>query len=122
MSRWSSACGAVVLAALVLAFPFLVNGYWLSVGVLAMFYAIVAASWALLAGYAGQFSFGHMAFVSLGGYTSGLLVKWFGIPIPLGIAAGVVLSFVVGGGIGYVGLRMRGPYLALFTVAFSEVL
>ena len=54
-----------------LAFPFLVNAYWLTVGVLAMFYAIVAASWALLAGYAGQFSFGHMAFVSLGAYTSG---------------------------------------------------
>src|ERR1700722_20059719 len=115
-------CGALVLAALVLAFPWLVNPYWLTVAILAFFYAIVAASWALLAGYAGQFSFGHMAFVSLGGYTSGLLVKWFSIPIPLGIAAGVVLSFVVGGGIGYVGLRMRGPYLALFTVAFSEVL
>jgi branched-chain amino acid transport system permease protein len=115
-------CGALVIGALVLAFPYLVNGYWLTVAILACFYAIVTASWALLAGYAGQFSFGHMAFVSLGGYTSGLLVKWLGIPIPLGIAAGAALSFVVGGSIGYVGLRMRGPYLALFTVAFSEVL
>ena len=122
MSRWSSACGAAVLAALVLAFPFLVNGYWLSVGVLAMFYAIVAASWALLAGYAGQFSFGHMAFVSLGAYTCGLLVTTFDVPIPVGMVAGVVLCAVVGAGIGYVCLRMRGPYLALFTVAFSEVL
>jgi branched-chain amino acid transport system permease protein len=121
MSRWSSAA-AVVVAGLALAFPFLVNGYWLSVGVLAMFYAIVAASWALLAGYAGQFSFGHMAFVSLGAYTSGLLVVTFGVPIPLGMAAGVVMCAVVGSGIGFVCLRMRGPYLALFTVAFSEVL
>ena len=114
-------CGALVLAALVLSFPWLVNPYWLTVSILACFYAIVAASWALLAGYAGQFSFGHMAFVSIGAYTSGLLVKWFGIPIPLGIAAGMAMSFIIGGGIGYVGLRMRGPYLALFTVAFSEV-
>jgi len=114
--------GGVLLLALIAAFPFLVNGYWLSVGVLAMFYAIVTASWALLAGYAGQFSFGHMAFVSLGAYTSGLLVKWFEIPVPLGIAAGVIMCGVVGSGVGFVGLRMRGPYLALFTVAFSEVL
>jgi branched-chain amino acid transport system permease protein len=114
-------CGGLVIGAVALAFPYLFNAYWLTVAILAFYYAIVAASWALLAGYAGQFSFGHMAFVSLGGYTSGLLVKWFDIPIPLGIAAGVVVSFVVGGGIGYVGLRMRGPYLALFTVAFSEV-
>ena len=90
MSRWSSA-GAVLAACGALAFPFLVNAYWLSVGVLAIFYAIVTASWALLAGYAGQFSFGHMAFVSLGAYASGLLVTTFGIPIPLGMAAGVLL-------------------------------
>jgi branched-chain amino acid transport system permease protein len=120
--RALSWCGGLALAAFVLAFPFLVNAYWLSVGVLAMFYAIVTASWALLAGYAGQFSFGHMAFVSLGAYTSGLLVKWFDIPVPLGMAAGVVVCAVVGSGVGFVGLRMRGPYLALFTVAFSEVL
>lgn len=122
MPRWSSVCAAAAVAALVLAFPFLVNAYWLSVGVLALFYAIVAASWALLAGYAGQFSFGHMAFVSLGAYTSGLLVTSAGMPIPLGMAIGIVICAVVGSGIGYVCLRMRGPYLALFTVAFSEVL
>jgi branched-chain amino acid transport system permease protein len=112
----------VALGALVLAYPALVNAYWLTVAILALFYAIVTASWALLAGQAGQFSFGHMAFVSLGAYTSGLLVMTFGVPIPLGMAAGVVLCAMVGAGIGYVCLRMRGPYLALFTVAFSEVL
>jgi branched-chain amino acid transport system permease protein len=122
MRRWSSVCGAAVVAGLVLAFPFMVNAYWLSVGVLATFYAIVAASWALLAGYAGQFSFGHMAFVSLGAYTSGLLTTSAGVPIFVAIAAGVVVCTIVGSGIGYVCLRMRGPYLALFTVAFSEVL
>lgn len=112
----------LALGVLVLAFPTLVNAYWLTVAILALFYAIVTASWALLAGQAGQFSFGHMAFVSLGAYTSGLLVMTFGIPIPLGMAAGVVLCAIVGAGIGYTCLRMRGPYLALFTVAFSEVL
>src|SRR5579883_1542865 len=104
MSRWSSA-GALIFAALALAFPFLVNAYWLSVGVLAMFYAIVTASWALLVGYAGQFSFGHMAFVSLGAYTSGLLVTMLDVPIPLGMAAGVLMCAVVGTGIGFVCLR-----------------
>jgi branched-chain amino acid transport system permease protein len=112
----------LVLAVVVLAFPYLVNAYWLTVGILAIFYAIVTSSWALLAGQTGQFTFGHMAFVSLGAYTSGLLVMDLGLPIPVGWVAGVVLSALVGAGIGYVCLRMRGPYLALFTVAFSEVL
>ena len=105
-----------------LGFPQLVNDYWLSVGITALFYAIVAASWALLVGYAGQFSFGHMAFVSIGAYTSGMLARYFGVPIPLGIPLGVVACAIVGCAIGYICLRMRGPYLALFTVAFSEVL
>jgi branched-chain amino acid transport system permease protein len=115
--------GAALLAAAAAAFsfPFLVNNYWLSVGITALFYAIVAASWALLVGYAGQFSFGQMAFVSMGAYTSGMLARYLAVPIPLGILAGVVLCALTGCGIGYVCLRMRGPYLALFTVAFSEV-
>src|SRR5579871_891538 len=109
-------------AAVALIFPHLVNNYWLSVGITALFYAIVAASWALLVGYAGQFSFGQMAFVSMGAYTSGMLAKYYDLPIPLGIAIGVVLCAAAGCVIGYICLRMRGPYLALFTVAFSEVL
>lgn len=39
----------------------------------AFFYAILASSWSLLAGSAGQFSFGHMAFMAIGAYTAGLL-------------------------------------------------
>jgi len=111
-----------VAAVAALIFPQLVNNYWLSVGITALFYAIVAASWALLVGYAGQFSFGQMAFVSMGAYTSGMLARYYDVPIPLGIATGVVLCAATGCVIGYVCLRMRGPYLALFTVAFSEVL
>jgi len=111
----------LVAAAVALAFPGMVNNYWLSVGITALFYAIVAASWALLVGYAGQFSFGQMAFVSMGAYTSGALARYLDVPIPLGILAGIALCALTGCGIGYICLRMRGPYLALFTVAFSEV-
>jgi branched-chain amino acid transport system permease protein len=110
------------VAVLALAYPNLVDTYWRTVGTLAIFYAIVAASWALLVGYAGQFSFGQMGFVSLGAYGSALLVQWLSIPIPLGIVAAVLVCTVVGAGIGFVCLRMRGPYLAIFTMAFSEVL
>jgi branched-chain amino acid transport system permease protein len=124
MNRRLAGQAALVVSAIAvgLIFPHLVNNYWLSVGITALFYGIVAASWALLVGYAGQFSFGQMAFVSMGAYTSGMLAKYYDLPIPLGIAIGVVLCAATGCVIGYVCLRMRGPYLALFTVAFSEVL
>jgi branched-chain amino acid transport system permease protein len=113
----------VLLAAAVasLVYGHLLNSYWMHVAIIAMFYGILTASWSLLAGYGGLFSLGHMAFASLGGYTSALLVQWYGIPIPLGMAAGIVLSCVLGALIGWVCLRMSGPYLAIFTLAFSEI-
>jgi branched-chain amino acid transport system permease protein len=59
-----------------LVFPLLYSGanynFIMHLWVTAFFYAILASSWALLAGYAGQFSFAHMAFMALGGYTTGL--------------------------------------------------
>jgi len=108
-------------AILSLVYAHLLNSYWMHVAIIAMFYGILAGSWTLLAGYAGLFSLGHMAFASIGGYTSALLVQWSGVPVPLGMAAGVALCCVLGGLIGWVCLRMSGPYLAIFTLAFSEI-
>lgn len=63
--------------AFLLAFPLLYAGgnydYVMHLWITAFFYAILASSWALLAGYGGQFSFGHMAFMALGAYAAGLL-------------------------------------------------
>ena len=70
---------AAVLAALaVLALVFVrgLNDYWIHVAIIAMFYGILTSSWSLLAGYAGLFSLGHMAFASIGAYTSALLIQW----------------------------------------------
>jgi branched-chain amino acid transport system permease protein len=68
--------GALGMAFL-LAFPLLYAGgnydYVMHLWITAFFYAILASSWALLAGYGGQFSFGHMAFMALGAYAAGLL-------------------------------------------------
>jgi len=111
----------VVLAMVAFASVHALNAYWLHVVIVAMVYAMLTASWSLLAGYAGLFSLGHMAFASIGGYTSALLVMSTRIPIPAGILAGVALCFLVGGVIGWVCLRMSGPYLAIFTLAFAEI-
>ncbi|MBI5354060.1 MAG: branched-chain amino acid ABC transporter permease [Chloroflexi bacterium] len=99
-----------------------VSLYWLHVLIIAYFYAILASSWSLLAGVAGQFSFGHMAFMAIGGYTSGLLGKYFGLPPLLGIPAGTLVAGLTGLAIGVLCLRFKASYLALFTIAFSEIL
>jgi branched-chain amino acid transport system permease protein len=108
-------------AALALACAGRLNPYWMHVAIIAMYYGILASSWSLLAGYVGLFSLGHTAFASIGGYTSALLIRGLGIPIPVGMAAGGVVCCALGGAIGWVCLRMSGPYLAIFTLGFSEI-
>jgi len=107
--------------ALVLASADRLNAYWMHVAIIAMYYGILAASWSLLAGYVGLFSLSHTAFACIGGYTSALLIRWFGIPISLSVVAGVIMCCALGGAIGWVCLRMSGPYLAIFTLGFSEI-
>lgn len=63
------------------AFPFVYTSgdydYIMHIFITAFFYAILAASWSMLAGYAGQFSFGHMGFMGIGAYTTALFCHYF---------------------------------------------
>lgn len=101
--------------------PLFISEYWLYVITIAYYYAVLASTWNLLAGYAGQFSFGHAAFASIGAYTSALLVLNLKIPIPIAMIFGVLMSMAFSAFIGLMSLRLRGPYLALSTLAFSEI-
>ena len=131
--------GYVLLGLLIVYFIWFPNdasqsNYAKTVFISGFFYAILAASWALLAGIAGQFSFGHMAFMGIGAYTAGLLARdgvilpLLGISIdsdsisPIGaIIIGTIVAGLVGLIIGWLVLRLRSSYLALFTIAFSEL-
>jgi len=119
--RWVG-FGAVILI-LALA-PLYLNQFPYQMAVItgAFFYAILASSWALLAGTAGQFSFAHMALMAVGAYTSGFLGRDLGATPLEGILIGTLMAGFVGLVIGVLCLRLRSAYLALFTIAFSEIL
>lgn len=90
-SRIPLLAGAALLAFL-LVFPFIFSGpdnaYVMHVMITAFFYAILASSWSMLAGYAGQFSFGHMAFMGIGAYTTALFCHYLYLsPEPTGLCA-----------------------------------
>jgi branched-chain amino acid transport system permease protein len=100
--------------------PLAVSEYHTHVLIISLYYVILAASWNLLAGYAGQFSLAHHTFAGIGAYTSALLSLYADVPILIGIGAGVVVAAIVGYGLGTLCLRMRAIYLALATWAFAE--
>ncbi|MDQ7025078.1 MAG: branched-chain amino acid ABC transporter permease [Anaerolineae bacterium] len=106
------------------------SNYAKTVFISGFFYAILASSWALLAGIAGQFSFGHMAFMGICAYVTGLIARdgigFLGIegasfPTLVAILIGTIVTGLVGLVIGWLLLRLRSSYLALFTIAFSEL-
>ena len=74
-----NAAGVLVVAFLAV-FPFVYTAadydYIMHICITAFFYAILASSWSMLSGYAGQFSFGHMGFMGIGAYTTGLFCHY----------------------------------------------
>jgi len=89
---------------------------------LAMIFSIFAASWDLLTGISGQISFGHSIFFGIAGYICAYLISYQSYPIWIAIIIGALGAFIFGFIIGIPFLRLKGPYLALGTLAVSLVL
>jgi branched-chain amino acid transport system permease protein len=115
--------GALVIFGVAALVPIVVrDAYFLDSLVLILLWGGLSAAWNVAGGYAGQVSIGHAAFFGIGAYSAALLgTKWQQSPW-LGMLVGVALSLVAGAAIGYLSNRLRGPYFALSTIAFSQVL
>lgn len=110
-------------------------GLWLLVGLVIMLleptdarqlargliFVIVGFSLNVLIGYAGQVSLGHQAFVGVGAFTSGLIVKdnaeVFWIAIFVSMLTGAIAAVLLG----MVALRLKGLYLALVTLSYGHI-
>ena len=115
------AVGSLIVLALLPVF-FRTNNYILNILILCLIWAVMAASWDLILGYANVFSFGHMAFLVIGGYTSGLLATYVGLSPWLGYIAGGIVAAFIGFLIGIPCLRLQGMYLAIVTFSLNFVL
>jgi len=96
--------------------------YWLHNLILVVMWSVIGMSWNLLSGYCGQVSFGHAAFFGIGAYTAGLLYTKLGLSAWWGLAATLPVLAVAGLVIGFVCLRLRGPFFALATIAVGVIL
>lgn len=113
---------ALVVLVVVALLPVVVaNDYWRGVLIVSMYFAMLASAWNLLAGYTGQFSLAPAAFAMIGAYTTGLLAYHAGLSAAVGIPASIVVAGVVGLVLGRIVMRLRGPYLALTTLSFAEI-
>jgi len=123
MSARDLASILIVVAALALVPLFVTSNTVLNFLVFTLIIALAAQGWNLLAGYGGQFSFGHAAFFGTGAYAAAILQVNFGVNAYVAYAAGVALGALVGFVVGLLSFRagLRGSYFALVTLAFAEV-
>lgn len=108
---------------LLLILPLLgLNTYIMHILILVIMWSTIGMAWNLLGGYCGQVSFGHAAFFGVGAYASGLLYSKFGVSpwwgLPLSFAVVVFFAFILG----FIVLRLRGPFFALATLASGEIM
>jgi branched-chain amino acid transport system permease protein len=109
--------GAVFAAAI--AFD---NDYIFFAGYVVLQYMVLSTAWNILGGYCGYVNFGTAAFFALGAYSTVAIHKFYPIPIPFLLVVGGVVSGVIGFGMGYLTLRLRGAFFAIATLALAVVL
>lgn len=121
LGRRDVAVLATLLAVLAAA-PFAVDGYILSVILIALYFAFVGQSWNIAMGFAGQLSLGHALYVGVGSYTAAALFVHFGIPPLIGGLVAIAFGAIAAGVVGALAFRFRigGVYFALLTIAFAE--
>ena len=125
---WLGGLAVVALAAM----PMITGGtYYTYLGIIVCIYGIVAIGLNILSGYAGQFSLGHSAFMAMGAYTTAILSKSLasvpffgqtGLHVWLGVVCGTIFAAMFGIILAIPALRVRGPYLAMVTIAFGWVI
>jgi branched-chain amino acid transport system permease protein len=114
--------GLLAALPLIRAIPGVNANYWLHNFILVVMWTIIGMSWNLLSGYCGQVSFGHAAFFGIGAYTSGMLYVKLGISGWWGMLASIPVVGAAALIIGFICLRLRGPFFALATIAVGVIL
>jgi branched-chain amino acid transport system permease protein len=104
---------ALGLLAVALVAPLAVNGYYLNLLYQTVLFVALAYGWNIISGYAGYFSFGQIAFFGIGAYVTGLTIMTFGGNWFEGSILGGLFCGAIAVPIGFVMLRLRGPFFAL---------
>lgn len=112
-----------ILAALIVIFGFIArsNTTFAQAGTYAGIYAIAAIGLSILLGNVNQISLGQAGFFGIGAYTVAFFTTAYNWPFWPAAIVGIVVTAIVGLGLGFIALRFRGHYLAMATLAFGLI-
>ena len=118
--------GAAVIALLGAALTILdvveINAFVYFAGYVVLQYVVLATAWNIMGGYMGYVNFGTAGFFAVGAYSSIVMYNLFEAPLILMIPVSGVVCALLGLGMGYLTLRLRGVFFAIATLALAIVL
>jgi ABC-type branched-subunit amino acid transport system ATPase component/ABC-type branched-subunit amino acid transport system permease subunit len=121
MSAFKSAFWTLAVAVVAMVLVGQVNSYYAFVlGQIALL-TIVGVGLNVLVGLAGQMSFGHAGLYALGAYTVAILTTRMGVSFWIAWPLGAAIAGAVGALLAIPALRLKGPYLAMVTIAFGLI-
>jgi branched-chain amino acid transport system permease protein len=120
-TKFWAASFIVGLVFLVLTRWLITNEYFFFAGYQVLQFIVLATAWNILGGYTGYTNFGTGAFFAVGAYTAVVLHKLTAAPVPVMMLIGGVMSGIIGFGMGYLTLRLRGVFFAIATLALAIV-
>lgn len=85
-------------------------------------YVVLATAWNIMGGYMGYVNFGSAGFFAVGAYSSVVLYKLIQAPLIVMIPISGIVCALLGLGMGYLTLRLRGVFFAIATLAMAIVL
>jgi len=119
-SFFLSAIGVIALGILLPQF-FKVSYFYFAAYVILQ-YMILSTAWNLLGGYTGYVNFGVGGFYAVGAYTGAAFILFLKMNIIVAILAGGILSGLLGFGLGYLTIRLRGIFFAIATLALAVII
>jgi branched-chain amino acid transport system permease protein len=122
MTNWRFLGAATGVAAVVFGIAAWLNiDYLFFAGYVVLQYVVLASAWNILGGYTGYMNLGISAFFALGAYTTVALETAWKLPLPATIPAAAIVAGLVGLGMGYLTLRLKGIFFAIATLALAVV-
>src|SRR6185312_4867599 len=112
---------AVFVALAIAAFAY-ADGYQIYILALVGLTTIVGVGLNILLVLSGQISLGHVGFYAIGAYAVAILTANHGWNFWPALIVAVIVSGIAGGALALPALRVRGPYLAMVTIAFGFVI
>jgi len=111
----------VSVAFLILTRWLITNEYYFFAAYQVLQFIVLATAWNILGGYTGYTNFGTGAFFAVGAYSAVVLHKLTSLPVPVMMLIGGVMSGIIGFGMGYLTLRLKGVFFAIATLALAIV-